>query len=105
MACSPHLMVGPTRRCSREMADNYVKVFGSILDSSVWREDSDTKVVWITLLAMADQHGEVQASVPGLAHRAGVSVEACENALELFMAPDKYSSTPDNEGRRIARID
>ena len=57
------------------------------------------------MLAMADQHGEVSASVPGLAAMANVSVEACEGALEALSSPDKYSRTPDNEGRRIAACD
>lgn len=87
------------------MASGYVKIFESLLDSSVWSESPDTKVVWITMLVMADQYGEVEASIPGLARRAGVSVDSCEKAIEVFMSPDSYSRTPDHEGRRIARIE
>jgi CRISPR/Cas system Type II protein with McrA/HNH and RuvC-like nuclease domain len=71
----------------------YTKVFASILKSTVWLEDSDTRVVWITMLAMADKYGEVSASVPGLAHMANVSIEACRSALARF------------EGREIEKID
>ena len=35
---------------------------------------------------------------------AGVKVEDCESAIEKFMAPDRYSRTPDDEGRRIEVI-
>jgi hypothetical protein len=83
----------------------YTKLFASILDSTVWQQDSDTRVVWVTLLAMSNQHGEVEASIPGLARRAGVTLEACERALGTFQQPDKYSRTPDHEGRRIETID
>jgi hypothetical protein len=60
--------------------------------------------MWITLLAMADHDGRVWGSIPGLANRARVTVEEAEAALERFLAPDRYSRTPDHEGRRIKVI-
>lgn len=85
--------------------NGYTKLFGTIVTSTVWELDSDVRVVWITMLAMCDQHGEVMASVPGLAKVAGVSREACERALATFMAPDPDSRTTDFEGRRIEKVD
>ncbi len=85
--------------------DTYTKLFGSILDSTIWQEPLPTRVVWITLLAMCDKHGEVSASVPGLARRAGVTLEDCEEAIAKFLGPDKYSRTKEHEGRRIEEID
>lgn len=86
------------------MSDGYTKLFSSLIHSTVWQEDAFVKVVWITMLAMADRDGVVQASAPGLAKAAGVPLDACEAALSKFMAPDQYSRTPDNEGRRIAKV-
>ncbi len=83
----------------------YVKLFGSILDSTVWDTPPPIKVVWITMLAMADRDGIVEASVPGLAKRAGVERGECERALALFSAPDPDSRSRDFEGRRIEAID
>lgn len=83
----------------------YVKLFGSILDSTVWEATPPIKVVWITMLAMADRDGAVEASVPGLAKRAGVERGECEKAIALFLAPDPDSRTKDQEGRRIEVID
>lgn len=57
------------------------------------------------MLALADKHGEVMASVPGLAKVAGLSLESTMAALTKFMSPDPYSRTPDEEGRRIEVID
>ena len=57
------------------------------------------------MLAMADKKGRVWAAIPGLANTARVTIEECEQALARFMAPDKYSRTPDNDGRRIEPID
>lgn len=79
----------------------YTKLFNSILASTIWREDDKTRIVWITMLAMADKNGAVEASIPGLADMARVSIAECECALEKLSSPDKYSRTPDNEGRRI----
>lgn len=79
----------------------YVKLFGSILQSSIWGESSDVRVVWVTLLALADRDGIVEASVPGLAHEARVSRAVCQGALDIFLAPDPDSKTTSNDGRRI----
>lgn len=87
-----------------DMATGYTKLFGSILDSTIWHESLPVKVVWITMLAMADREGEVSASVPGLAYRAGVSVSECEEALGKFLGPDPYSRTREAEGRRIELV-
>ena len=57
------------------------------------------------MLAIANKHGEVQSSIPGLARIAGVSLEECEGAITKFLAPDKYSRTADDEGRRIEKVD
>lgn len=83
----------------------YTKLFSSITESTVWMESSDVRIVWVTMLAMKDRRGRVWASVPGLANRARVSLEACEEALRKFLAPDPYSRTKDFEGRRIEEID
>lgn len=83
----------------------YTKLFNSILDSTIWGESDGTRLVWVTLLAMSDKNGEVQSSVPGLAHRARVSLEDAEAALECLQSPDAYSRTPEHSGRRIAPID
>lgn len=84
---------------------SYTKLFSHIVTSSIWSEDDQTRILWITMLALADKHGEVMASVPGLSKVAGLSIEATEKGLEKFMSPDPYSRTPDEEGRRVQKID
>lgn len=84
---------------------SYTKLFSSIITSTIWMEDDKTRILWITLLAMVDQHGEVYSSVPGLARVAGMSVGEAVAALEKLLGPDEYSRTPDYEGRRIAPIE
>lgn len=86
------------------MNEGYTKLFSSITTSSIWQESNETRIIWVTLLAMANADGEIPASVPGLAHIARVSIEDAEKALETLSAPDPYSRTPDHEGRRIEKV-
>lgn len=67
-------------------------------------EDHPTRIVWLTLLAMKDSSGEIQASIPGLANIARVSVDECRAAISVFLAPDPDSRTKDHEGRRLEDI-
>ena len=87
------------------MSMTFTKLFSSITESTIWSEDANTRLTWITMLAMADRRGRVWGSIPGLANRARVPVDACENALKIFLSPDKYSRTTDHEGRKIEEID
>lgn len=87
------------------MSYTYSKLFSSITASSIWVEPDETRIVWITMLAMSDYHGRVFGAVPGLASLARVSIPATERALKCFLSPDKYSRTKEFEGRRIKEID
>lgn len=82
----------------------YVKIYGSILGSSIWAESTPTRIVWITMLAMADEQGRVEASHTGLARFANVTLSQCRTALSTLSAPDRDSRTPDNDGRRVEKI-
>ena len=83
----------------------YTKLDAGLPDSTIWQAPDTTRIMWITLLAMADQNGYIGASMPGLAGRARVSLEACIEAIRLLEAPDEWSRTQDHEGRRIAPAD
>ena len=83
----------------------YTKLFESILDSTIWGESAETRVVWITMLAMRNRNHVVESSLPGLAHRARVSLEDCEKAVRRFLGPDKFSRSREHEGRRIKAVD
>lgn len=86
------------------MEPGFTKIFESLLDSTVWQESKETRLVWVTMLLMKNRLHIVEASVPGLAKRAGVTIEECEGALSRFRAPDPYSRTKDFEGRRIEDV-
>ena len=85
--------------------NGYTKVFSSLLTSSIWDEPHETVRVWMTMLLMADKAGVVDASVPGLAHHARVTMDECQAALAVFANPDRFSRTLECEGRRIERVE
>jgi hypothetical protein len=87
------------------MAETWTKLLGSIVDSSISREDHVTFRVWIILLAKADRDGYVWASVGGLADAARVTDEQCQAALDKFMSPDPHSRSEDFGGRRIQKVE
>ncbi len=82
----------------------WTKLFGSIVTSSVWLEDSDTLRIWIAMLAMADSSDVVDGTIPGFASLCRVSREIMERAIEKFSSPDPDSRTPDHDGRRIEKV-
>lgn len=82
----------------------YTKLFGSLIGSTIWREPDHVRIVWITMLAIKDRHHVVEASVPGLADFARVTLPKCEEALEVLKSPDKHSRTKEFDGRRIEEV-
>jgi hypothetical protein len=83
----------------------WTKLFSSIVTSSVWCESHTTVRVWVAMLAQADADGVVEGSVPGFANLAHVTVDEMRAAVATLSSPDPDSRTPDNEGRRIERIE
>lgn len=81
----------------------FTKLVPEIVQSSIWNESSDVRIVWITLLAVKNADGYVRGDVRTLSRLANVSIEAAQKAVEAFLSPDPYSHTPDNEGRRIGQ--
>jgi hypothetical protein len=82
----------------------YCKLFSSIVASTIWREANETRLLWITMLALADRDGIVEGAVPGLADMARLSVEATRNALAKLESPDPDSRSQEFEGRRIQKV-
>ena len=83
----------------------FTKLDCGITESTIWQAPDTTRLVWITLLARADQNGYVGASMPGLAGLARVSLDDCIVAITTLEAPDIWSRTKEHEGRRIAPAD
>lgn len=85
--------------------NGFALLWGKILQSSIWvKESKETRLVWITMLAMKDFEGRIQSSVVGLADRAKVSAEECRAALIILMSPDSDDTSHVEDGRRIREI-
>jgi len=57
------------------------------------------------MLALKDRRQVVEASLPGLADFAKVSLEKCREALKVLSEPDPYSRSKEYEGRRIREVE
>jgi hypothetical protein len=89
----------------------YSKLHSSLVASSLWRQPDNVRILFITLLAMCDRHGEVYGTRPGIEHIANIQWnpdEGDQDPFDILMAPDTDSSdllrNPENEGRRIEEI-
>lgn len=83
----------------------FSKLHSSLTASSLWNEPDKTRIVFITMLSMADSNGDVKASVVGLAHQARESLNDTEKALSTLLAPDPHSGRKEMDGRRAVVID
>jgi hypothetical protein len=85
---------------------SYTKLYRSLTSSTVWvGQPAHVKLSWIVLLSEADEVGRVTTPVPVLAKLAEVTVAEFEEALAIFLAPDKYSRSKEYDGRRIEPLD
>jgi hypothetical protein len=79
----------------------YVKLFDSLLTSSLWCHEHYVLRIWIAMLARCNSQGVVEGSVPGFASLCRVTTEEMRTALDLLISPDPDSRTTDHEGRRL----
>lgn len=89
---------------SRVPPGAFVKLYATILRSSVWSEAHGTRLLWITMLADADAEGYVRGSVGGLARLANISREEAVEGLRVLSSPDPDSRTEEHEGRRVEEV-
>ena len=82
----------------------YVKLFTSIYQGTL-RGRSNELLVFTNLLAHADMHGHVDIHPSAIADEVGLTKEQVRDALIELEAPDVESRSPENEGRRIIRLD
>ena len=78
-------------------------LWSSIVSSSLWDEDKDVRLLFLTMLAVKDANGIVLAKSPsGLARMANLTLDETIVAIKVLEAPDtKTTQTQEFEGRRI----
>jgi hypothetical protein len=82
----------------------FAKIFEQIFDSSI-AEDYLVRLVFEDLLVLADSDGVIDMTLDAIARRTNVPREIVQAGINELSMPDPESRTPDEEGRRIARID
>lgn len=94
----------PKERNGKSVA-GYTKFFTHMLDSSVWCLSKEARILWVTMLLKKNGEQIVEASLPGLARAANLTVEETKKALRELMSPDPDSRTKDEEGRRVVKVE
>lgn len=87
------------------MTQGFVKLDCGIVDSTIWAEPDDVLRAWIALLAKADAYGIVRVSIPALAILCRTTTARAAEIIEIFKAPDRYSRSPEFDGRRVEERD
>ena len=82
----------------------YGKIFSVIYDGSL-AEDWRALITFQQLIVLCDADGVVDMTPTAISRRTGIPIEHIKAGLEILEQPDPESRTPDEEGRRICRID
>lgn len=82
----------------------YVKLFSSIYQGTL-RGNSNGLLVFTNLLAHADRDGVADIHPRAVSEETGLDVESVKVALLMLESPDDESRSPEEQGRRIIRID
>ena len=82
----------------------YAKLFTSIYQGTL-RGNSHGLLVFTNLLAHADSAGHVDIHPRAIADEVGLTLEQVQAALIDLEAPDAESRSPEEDGRRIVRLD
>lgn len=82
----------------------YVKLFASIYQGTL-RGNSHGLLVFTNLLAHADRDGIVDIHPRAIAEEVGLPSDQVRAALDVLESPDDESRSPEEQGRRIIRVD
>lgn len=83
----------------------FVKIYGSkLMTSSLWDEAPEARLVFLSMLSIADMHGFVDVpNERSLARVLNLPLDYVQRALGVLMSPDEGSRTETEEGRRVLR--
>jgi len=82
----------------------YGKLFDQMYNGTL-RESWEALVTFQQMIVLSDADGTVDMTQNAIAHRTGIPVEIVAKGIEILEQCDPYSRTPDEEGRRILRLD
>ncbi len=82
----------------------YGKLFDQMYDGTL-RESWEALVTFQQMIVLCDADGVVDMTTNAIASRTGIPSEIVAKGVETLEQCDPYSRTPDEEGRRIIRLD
>lgn len=82
----------------------YGKIFDSIYDGTLV-EDWRALVAFQQMIVLCDSDGVVDMTPSAISRRTGIPIEHIKEGIKILEEPDPWSRTPDEEGRRIIRLD
>jgi hypothetical protein len=82
----------------------YAKLFTSIYQGTL-RGNSHGLLVFTNLLAHCDKNGAADIHPRAIAEEVGLTVDQVNAALRVLESPDDESRSPEEQGRRIVRLD
>lgn len=83
----------------------FCKLDSGIVKSSIWSSPLETRILWITMLAIKDENGFVECSRSGLIRLANIPADKFDSAIIELESPDPDSKSQEFDGRRIDKID
>jgi len=83
----------------------FAKLDSGIVNSTIWVQPHDVLRVWIWFLSQADSRGTVDTAAPALSLICMVPLERMREILLLLESPDPDSRSPNDDGRRIEKIE
>jgi len=82
----------------------FAKIFASIYDSSI-ADDWKLRLVFQDMLVLADKDGVVDMTPQAISRRTNVPLDIVLDGIALLEGEDHESRTPDENGRRLLRLD
>jgi hypothetical protein len=82
----------------------YGKIFEMIYDGTL-SENWQALITFQQMIVLCDSDGNIDMTPSAISRRTGIPLEHIETGIEFLERVDPYSRTPDEDGRRIIRLD
>jgi len=82
----------------------YAKIFDSMYEGTLYGH-WEAIVTLQQMLVLCDSAGVIDMTPQAIAARTSIPLEIINKGIEILSAPDPYSRTPGDDGRRIATLD
>jgi len=82
----------------------YGKIFSKMYEGTLYGQ-WEALVTFQQMIVLCDADGMIDMTPQAIASRTSIPLRIIKKGIEVLEAPDQHSRTPDQEGRRIERID